>query len=384
MKRLIIFSTIGGGGHISVAYALNELLHERYAVSTVNVFSAVLGSIDPIKIVTLGFYSAENLYNALLVRRYHRLINLLYLFGRCIVVIAWPLIVWLIKRYLNNEKDEVILSVVPLINGCLQEACAQANVPFLIIPTDLDMRTFVYGIKPPYKAIKIAVPFEDDLIMSRINRKILDPILEMGVGFCLKQSFFAPKDRVALKKEFSIPSHKPVVMRLMGAAGAESMVHYVQTVANMQQSLHMIACIGRNSALQSELELIVLPPQMSITIIGLTNRIADLLAIADIFITKPGTVSVVEGMYSEVPMLLDGTAPALAWEALNLEVIEVQQFGAAVRSLHDLDKYLEELITDPLYYGGFKEKLVHFKKPIFAKHIDAILDQLFKGRGVDI
>ena len=74
---------------------------------------------------------------------------------------------------------------------------------------------------------------------------------------------------------------------------------YVAYLIKMQLPLHILVCIGRNERLRRNINKILLPEDVSLTIIGFTDRIADFMAISDVLITKPGPGSVCEALKSE-------------------------------------------------------------------------------------
>ena len=63
MKKILIFSSYGGGGHISATDALKEYLHKDYDITTVYLIDEVLGGTDPIKILSFNKYTSEKFYN---------------------------------------------------------------------------------------------------------------------------------------------------------------------------------------------------------------------------------------------------------------------------------------------------------------------------------
>ena len=65
-KKIIVFSSRGGGGHTSVSNALKTYLEPDYDVKVVNLIDTVLKSMDPVRKATLNKYAVEDIYNIFL------------------------------------------------------------------------------------------------------------------------------------------------------------------------------------------------------------------------------------------------------------------------------------------------------------------------------
>ncbi len=49
----------------------------------------------------------------------------------------------LLEKYLTQHQPDLIISVIPLINNLVLKVAQKLNIPFLLIPTDLD-RNYCY------------------------------------------------------------------------------------------------------------------------------------------------------------------------------------------------------------------------------------------------
>ena len=48
-------------------------------------------------------------------------------------------------EYLTHEKPDLVISVVPLVNFYILQAAQALNLPFLIIPSDIDVSPYITG-----------------------------------------------------------------------------------------------------------------------------------------------------------------------------------------------------------------------------------------------
>src|SRR5207237_3814499 len=105
---------------------------------------------------------------------------------------------------------------------------------------------------------------------------------------------------------------------------------FVRELAQIKEPVHLLICIARQEQLRHKIMALKLAPHITMTIIGFTDRISDLMAIADILITKSGSVSVNEALYMNLPMILDATSHLLSWEKYNHTFIEQHQLGISL------------------------------------------------------
>lgn len=375
-KTVLIFSSYGGGGHISAARALHEYLEGSYDVNTVYIFDQVLKTLDPLKILTFGFCTGEQFYNFCLRKKFTAVINMFYKSARVLYSLEKNLCRKIIWRYLSENRPSVVISVVPLINDAIRDACDKLGIPFVLVPTDLDPDSFIYNLEKPSSNMKIAVPFRDSKILKYFDTPSIAREQLVITDFPIKPSFFEKKNNAQIKKDFSIPENKKVILVLMGAAGADALYNYTATLNQLDFPVHLLICLGRSEWMREKINALPLAPHVTISTIGFTDRIADLLAVADLCITKAGTVSVCETMHMNVPMILDNMSTPLAWEAFNFDFITHNKFGQVCNSFDQLNSMVTAMLGSSEHYALWKNNLENFPKKEFGHTIKILIDQL--------
>ena len=96
------------------------------------------------------------------------------------------------------------------------------------------------------------------------------------------------------------------------------------------------------------------------------------MAVADLCITKSGSVSVCETIYSNLPLLLDATSAVLKWELFNHEFVKRHGFGESIKSYADIVPLVEKFLKDTHKYAQMKMALMDFEK----KNLESTLRQL--------
>ncbi len=374
-KKIIIFTSSGGGGHISASNALYSYLHHDFDIKIVFLFNEVYKGFDPITIFTFGKATGETLYNYFLKKRWTKLLNFMYTIGNWYFWIQTKFLIKKTERYLINQKPDLIISVIPIINNVLLAATQHQNIPFLLVPTDLDLSTFIVHLKnPTYNKFHMTIAFDDPLIKNTYQKAHIQNKYISATGLPMRKEFLEPQNASHTKKEFNIESHKPVILLMMGMQGSSNIYNFAQELSKLTIPAHLLICIGKNKELKKLLEKITFRAPVTVTIVEYIQNIAQLFSIADLLITKSGSVSFCEGIYMNIPMILDATGTLLYWERLNHTFLKEHNFGISIENLSDLNTLVNRFLTDTSYYETIKKNLENYPK----KRIDLAIQPIIK------
>ena len=377
-KKILIFSSRGGGGHISVMNALHEYLDDEFCVGHSFIFTEVLDQVDPTQWV--GNANGEDIYNFFLKKKWFPMTNLMYKFGAWYYPFRRRSIEPIIEKYVLEHKPDLIISVIPLVNNAVLSVAKKLDIPFLLIPTDLDATIALNDIKDPdYKKFHVAFSFDNDLIKKTIEKSEIDKKYINYTGFPVKKAFFEPHSARAIKNEFDIPEDKPVILLLMGAQGSQDLYKFSKQLSKLPISAHIIIALGKSEELRKSLEGIPFPKHITKTIIGFTNRIPDLMAISDLFITKSGSVSFNEAIYAQLPMILDGTSGVLNWEKLNHTLVKNHNLGKIVTRHFRLPAMVTDLLSDKEQLNKIRQNFKEFIEKHPEQEIKLLVKKILGG-----
>ena len=349
MQKVIIFTSAGGGGHKSASNAIETYLKDDYEVTQCYLLNDVLKSFDPILLATFGKCAGEATYNAITPYKQWWLLNLIYRLGRLYFLPFEFFMRRRIVQYLKDTDADLVISVIPMFSKITLQACKELDIPFLLMPTDLDIRSFTYNIHyPTYKKFHLSLIFDDSSIKKYAYRQgISDHYLSYN-GFPLRPEFYEQKDPAALRTAFGIPQDKPVIMILMGSLGTDNLELCVKSLQELTTPAHILVCIGKYQAIKERLQAIKLAPGMAIDIIEETNRISDYMAVSNLLITKSGTASFCEAIHMNLPMVIDATtSSALIWEKFNHKFTVKKGLGLVMKQYNQLAPYVQKFLQNP-------------------------------------
>lgn len=385
-KKVLIFTCHGGGGHISASNSMTEILKDKYEVVQVDPFidSEIFGQnrFDFIKGVSFGYVNAIDFYNYLLRNRWNWVMNKLSDMGCWWVTKQEKKMVKVLSDYVDGKNVSMFISVSPFLNNVILTVAQNLNIPFLVVPTDLNTETFAFGMSSPtYKKFAFSLPFNDQLLIDKIKSVNIPKDSLKFVGYPIKKEFFQDKskDKKKLKEEFNIPENKTVVMILMGSEGSRAIYQYVYNLARNKNKIHLIVCIGRNHHLKERIDLIRFKKNITYSVFGFTDRIRDLMESSDLLITKPGSSSLCEAIQLGIPLFIDQTGILLKWENINGDFLKKHKIGEVIKTYTKTNKLVNKFINDEKYRVSLKANFAKLKRIDFATPFKSLVDEMLKN-----
>ncbi len=367
--KILVLSCQGGYAHTAAAKTMQTLLENDYTLK-------IIHPINEIRF--FGLMAVENMYNSVLGNGWIRSMNFaVHYLAPTIVRTKFGRAERVIQRYINEEKPDLILSLIPYINLPASNVAKNNNIPYLLVPVDFDLKNYVLGMeKMSHPNFRVTVGTEEFYGKGRLLLKGIPEETIENIGLPIRLDFFEAKNIEELKKSYHIPLDRYVVLLMMGGAGGKNALEYAKKISTIKDlPIHLIVCCGRNEALRKEIQKV---PLDSVTIIGFTDKIADLMSLSDLLISKPGPGTINEAISMHLPILADATSSILYWEKANIEMLQSLQIGDCIKSLHVLPRLLRTYLTDAETRKRIEEAYEHIPPNQFHEKIIAIIDEMAK------
>ena len=117
-----------------------------------------------------------------------------------------------------------------------------------------------------------------------------------------------PNRAVSAAKVGLHPAHKTLLI-MGGGAGLGINCHLVNSLLNLQADVQIIVMAGKNKSLLDELQELSTQWPGRLVAMGFTDKVPELMACADLVITKPGGLSTSECLVMGLPMVLINPIP---------------------------------------------------------------------------
>ncbi|HEY3323098.1 MAG TPA: glycosyltransferase [Planctomycetota bacterium] len=162
-----------------------------------------------------------------------------------------------------------------------------------------------------------------------------------------------------------------------GATAASSLADVINTVLKKGPPKTVLIVCGRNEKIKESLEASIKVPEGSVVkVYGFVTNMHELLAIADLTVTKPGGLTTSECLARGVPMVL--VSPIPGQEERNAEMLLETGCAVLARTPAALQYKLYTLLHDPNRLAHMREACRRTGKPRAAADIAADVVELWQ------
>jgi processive 1,2-diacylglycerol beta-glucosyltransferase len=164
-------------------------------------------------------------------------------------------------------------------------------------------------------------------------------------GIPIDPAFAAAPSAGACRAAHGITGDRPVVLLLSGGFGVGPVEKIFQHLLAVEAPLEVVAVCGRNAELERRLAGLPAPERHRVRVLGYSRRIEELMAAADVIITKPGGLSSAEALACGGALVVVNPIPGQ--ESRNADFL--LENGAAVKigPIATLPYKIETLLRNP-------------------------------------
>jgi processive 1,2-diacylglycerol beta-glucosyltransferase len=184
------------------------------------------------------------------------------------------------------------------------------------------------------------------------TEEVKDSLLYYGVeakrvvvsGIPIHPKFSEPKSKDALLAKHGLNGESPIILVSAGSFGITPLEEVIEDFQKIEDRFQIIIVCGNNAELKEKLE----PRQEAESrlkkVFGYVDFMDELMAVSDLLITKPGGITVAEGLAVGLPMIF--IEPIPGQEEANADYIIEIGVGVKARNLPVLIYKLGLLIRD--------------------------------------
>ena len=182
-------------------------------------------------------------------------------------------------------------------------------------------------------------------------------------GIPIHPAFSQPMDRDALRKKYNVDPSQPVVLLSAGTFGMESSLEAIRAIMQMQLPAQIVALCGKNDDLLAKVVLATAaaPAHLKFKALPYTPDMHEWMALSDIFIGKPGGLTLSEAMASALPMILMNPIPGQ--EEINAASILEQGMAVTPTDVVTLPYNVEMLLKDQQRLAGMRDRMKQLARP---------------------
>jgi len=234
------------------------------------------------------------------------------------------------NRILDEEKPDVVVSLVPHVNPLLVRAIKDAGRNIPLITVVLDPITFHSSWVDP-KVDRLVVASEEAYALAtkygmpeekiKVSGMPIHPRFLMDYG-----------SKSELRRGFDLEPDVFTVLLMGGGGGIGGIYNIVKALNASDLDIQLIVVAGFNKRL--ELKLIKKHFRFPAKVLGFTDRIPEIMAASDVMITKAGPGAVFEAIAKEIPLIISGNI--YGQEEGNVEYVKKNKLGLVAREPEEI------------------------------------------------
>ena len=313
LRAVVVYSRVGGG-HLSAARALASEL-EATGHCTITMVDAYL---ECGRFPVTRFPAAY----AELARHHPRLWSMIYRGsstskGLDPKRVLGPFLRGGFRRLIAARTPDVVISVLPAINGLLAEAARSGGARLEVVLTDWhSLHRFWVARGVDHYTAPTGSAREDCIRLGAAPHTV------DVVGIPIGREFASDADsggafRARRLSEIGLSPRRSTVLVMVGAEGSPRALRSIAALASIDLDLQVLVVCGRNVALREQIQR--LPARVPLTALGFVDNVAVLMRAADVLITKAGGLTLAEGFACHVPVVVHDVLPGQ--ESGNLEYV---------------------------------------------------------------
>ena len=263
------------------------------------------------------------------------------------------------ERFLNQFKPEVVLCThyLPLETmnrlrarapGVQPSDCPTAGRAKAWTPTSDPPRPFIVSIVTDFEAHALWMDSAVDLYCvaaehtkARLVARGAAAENIVVTGIPIGAKFSAKIDSAAVRRRYGLRDDQPVLLVLSGGFGMGPVAEALVELDKVVRPFQIIVVAGRNEELRHKVA--AQDRNHPTHVLGFTTNMHELMAVADLIITKPGGLTTSEALAVGRPLLILDPIPGQ--EAANSDFLLEHGAAAKVNRLDDLPFKLEQLLS---------------------------------------
>ena len=353
MRKILIFYASYGGGHLSAAKSIESVINERYPYIETKLVDCMKYVNKGLEKITTAAYRGMakkapwawgKIYNA------SQKGIMAHISTRSNAMMAIKLL-----KLLRAEEPDMVISAHPFSS----QMCAylkrkgKVNFPLATIMTDF----------APHDQWLVGHEFTEYFFVA--HDKMKNYLISKGInenkvydtGIPISTKFTKEFNRTEILNEFNLKDDKKTILFFGGWNSGSAQTRTLkifEVLSTYSSNYQVVAISARNQKLQEGYEKIVQQHNLdNVTILDYTNKVPELMSIANLVVAKPGGLTTSESLAMGLPMIIIN--PIAGQEEENAEFLEQKGVGIWIKKDDNIKEKLENLLKDEEKLNKMKE-----------------------------
>ena len=344
-KRVLVLSASVGAGHLRAAQAVELALRQLDP-------DAVVKNVDVLSLTNKGFRTIYGEAYLELVNRAPHMLGYFYdLMDRApspqhkgdkLRLAIEKLNMGKFLRFLDDEPWDVIVNThfLPAELIASLRKHGDLKTPQLTVTTDFE--THRLWVNQPCDHYFTATD-EGAAYLHHWGVPATDTTV---TGIPIHPVFSERKTREACLERQGLAGDRLIVLQLAGGFGVGPIEEIFRGVLAIDVPLDIVVVTGRNEEAKTELDSMSPPPRHRVQVLGFTDQMDELMAVADLVISKPGGLTTSEVLARGAAMAIVNPIPGQ--ESRNSDFLLENGAAVKINNIATLAHKLSPLLREPV------------------------------------
>jgi processive 1,2-diacylglycerol beta-glucosyltransferase len=276
-----------------------------------------------------------------------------------------------LARYLAAERPEAVCCVHWTFSGTMSDlkAAGRTVVPCLTVVTDYTG----HGQWAHPRIDRYCVAHET--VREELGRRGVPPARVAVTGLPVEPRFARPLDRAEARRRLGLAADVPVVLVMAGAYAALGRVDALAALlACFPRPIQPVVVCANAPHLARRVEAAAARSPHRFRVCGYVENVDELMAAADVLLTKAGGVTIGEALVRHLPMILYGSIPG--HEEANTRFLVERGAAVAPATPGAVAAALGDLLAGPERAGAMRRAAASLGRPDAASAVVAELLRL--------
>lgn len=191
-----------------------------------------------------------------------------------------------------------------------------------------------------------------------------------ATGIPIHPVFSRAKERGESLRKHGLKGDRPIVLQLSGGFGVGPIEKLYRGILEIERPIDVVVVAGKNEKVRQQLDRVDVPRRHRSKVMGFTTDIDELMAVADVVVSKPGGLTTSEVLTRGAAMAIVNPIPGQ--ESRNSDYLLENGAAIKINNIATLAMKLGALLSDPEKLDALKANARRIARPRAAFEVARI------------
>lgn len=344
-KKVIVFYASYGGGHLSAARSIKEYIENNYPEIDAELIDCVKYINKALDVVTTKAYSemakkAPHTWGHIYKGSEKGPLAQISTTSNKVMALK-------LKKLLEEKSPDLVICTHPFASQMCSylKRKEKVDVQIATVLTDFAIHNqWIVGHEYTEYFFVSHLGMKKDLIDAGVSPEKIH-----ATGIPLSNKFLLEYDKNEILEQFGLTPGKKTVLFFGGGELGLGKTHTFDIFKSFvrNDNIQIVAISGKNPKMKEHFENFVqeMGKENSVKVLEYTDKVAQLMSISDLVVTKPGGLTTTESLASGLPIVVINPIPGQEEE--NAEFLEENKVAIWIKKGDDVEKILNDLFSNP-------------------------------------